>query len=472
MATNQNHSEGKIPVWMIVVGFCFSFWPGAILLGIRLWQDYSQRTNGKTRRTDSEWAQNAQDVTWRDVDGRRTYQAPQQSASNPTANGRYGGWNADGTYHYNYRAGQRTENTQTQAAQAPSAQSQSAQSQSARSRPQSASQSSYRQQPKQTQYTQPPRQQPRRSLLDHSRLNPRSGKALRLMGNILVGIGALLAALVFLLLGVFSWDAIQGSTLTAMCICIPGAAFSIIGSRKHDKVMRCRTYAAMLGERRYVNIDDLAAAIPTSYKRCCKDLNWMLSEGLLKGMYIDGTRRILTYPGAAPVQEESAPSAPTTAEEPISTAAPDGKKIYPEEARIRQLNDEIQDEYVSQRMDRLESLTHQIFAYADEHPDKEAQLRQFRNHYLPKTLSILESYARMERSGVEGGNIAAAMKDVEEIMDKLVLGFEKQLDALFDSEAMDVTTDVTVLENMLGMEGLSDLDPFGSLRKDDDLLRR
>lgn len=463
MTRTQNNGDGKIPVWMIVVGFCFSFWPGAILLGIRLWQDYSQRTNGKTRRTDSEWAQNAQDVTWRDVDGKRTYQAPQQSASTQTSNGRYGGWNADGTYHYNYRAGQRTETAQTQA---PSAQSQSSQP-----RQQSASQSSYRQQSRQTQYTQPPKQQPKRSLLDHSRLNPRSGKALRLMGNILVGIGALLAALVFLLLGVFRWDAIQASTLTAMCICIPGAAFSIIGSRKHDKVMRCRTYAAMLGERRYVSIDDLAAAIPTSYKRCCKDLNWMLSEGLLKGMYIDGARRILTYPGASPVQEKPAQPEPVPASEPVSTT-PDGQKIYPEEARIRQLNDEIQDEYVSQRMDRLESLTHQIFAYAEEHPDKEAQLRQFRNHYLPKTFSILESYARMERSGVEGGNIAAAMKDVEEIMDKLVLGFEKQLDALFDSEAMDVTTDVTVLENMLGMEGLSDLDPFGSLRKDDDLLRR
>ena len=148
-----------------------------------------------------------------------------------------------------------------------------------------------------------------------------------------------------------------------------------------------------------------------------------------------------------------------------------GRKAYPEETRIRQLNDSIQDEYVSQRMERLEDLTHQIISYADEHPEKEPQLRQFRNHYLPKTFSILESYARMERSGVEGGNIAAAMKDVEEIMDKLVQGFEKQLDALFDSEAMDVTSDITVLENMMRMEGLSDLDPFGSLKQDDDLLR-
>ena len=103
--------------------------------------------------------------------------------------------------------------------------------------------------------------------------------------------------------------------------------------------------------------------------------------------------------------------------------------------------------------------------YAEAHPEKENSLRQFRNHYLPKTFSILESYARMERMGVEGGNIGSAMKDVEDIMDKLVLGFEKQLDALFDSEALDVTTDVSVLENMMTMEGLSDLDPFGTMAR-------
>ena len=146
-----------------------------------------------------------------------------------------------------------------------------------------------------------------------------------------------------------------------------------------------------------------------------------------------------------------------------------GEKIYPEEARIHRINAQIEDAYVSQRMERLEELTHKILAYAEEHPEKESSLRQFRNHYLPKTFSILESYARMERMGVEGGNISSAMKDVEAIMDKLVLGFEKQLDALFDSEALDVTTDVNVLENMMTMEGLSDLDPFGSLKKDEEL---
>ena len=39
-------------------------------------------------------------------------------------------------------------------------------------------------------------------------------------------------------------------------------------------------------------------------------------------------------------------------------------------------------------------------------------------------------------------------------MDKIVEGFEKQLDQLFKTEAMDITTDVEVLERMLDKDGL------------------
>ena len=40
-------------------------------------------------------------------------------------------------------------------------------------------------------------------------------------------------------------------------------------------------------------------------------------------------------------------------------------------------------------------------------------------------------------------------------MGKVVEGFEKQLDQLFQGDAMDITTDVAVLEQMLQKDGLS-----------------
>ncbi|MBQ2995232.1 MAG: hypothetical protein IJD56_07010, partial [Peptococcaceae bacterium] len=54
----------------------------------------------------------------------------------------------------------------------------------------------------------------------------------------------------------------------------------------------------------------------------------------------------------------------------------------------------------------------------------------------------------------------ATMQKVESIMDNIVTSFEKQLDSLFGAEALDISTDITVLEGMLAREGLTDTKPF------------
>ena len=56
---------------------------------------------------------------------------------------------------------------------------------------------------------------------------------------------------------------------------------------------------------------------------------------------------------------------------------------------------------------------------------------------------------------MEGENISAATARIEGMMDQVVAGFEKQLDKLFQDDAMDITSDVQVLENMLKKDGLS-----------------
>ena len=109
---------------------------------------------------------------------------------------------------------------------------------------------------------------------------------------------------------------------------------------------------------------------------------------------------------------------------------------------------------MSRKIDRIGEITGKILDYQRRNPAKAAELRQFLNYYLPTTLKILNAYAQMDAQGVEEENISAAKKRIEEMMDKIVEGFEKQLDQLFKTEAMDITTDVEVLERMLDKDGL------------------
>ena len=51
--------------------------------------------------------------------------------------------------------------------------------------------------------------------------------------------------------------------------------------------------------------------------------------------------------------------------------------------------------------------------------------------------------------------VDATKAKVEAMMGTIVRAFDKQLDSLFGAEAMDISTDITVMENLLAQEGLS-----------------
>ncbi len=146
-------------------------------------------------------------------------------------------------------------------------------------------------------------------------------------------------------------------------------------------------------------------------------------------------------------------------EEPVSTGNAELDKAVAEGSAaiqtMRLLNDSIQDETVSGQIDRLEEVSTKIFAYVKDHPEKLPQIRKFMNYYLPTTLKLLRSYDELSRQGVSGENITGTMEKVESMMATIVLAFEKQLDGLFGDQAMDISTDITVLENMMAREGLT-----------------
>lgn len=126
-------------------------------------------------------------------------------------------------------------------------------------------------------------------------------------------------------------------------------------------------------------------------------------------------------------------------------------------SEIRRLNDSIQDETLSQQMDRLEHTTGKIMDAVTKDPDKLPQIRRFLNYYLPTTLKLLNAYDRMDATGVEGANIDGTKGRIEDIMETICTAFDRQLDALYGQEALDISTDIDVLEQMLAREGLGSM---------------
>ena len=88
-------------------------------------------------------------------------------------------------------------------------------------------------------------------------------------------------------------------------------------------------------------------------------------------------------------------------------------------------------------------------------PAKAKQVRRFANYYLPDAVNVLEQYAKLARQGVRGENAASIRAEVERNAASIATAFENQLDALYAAESMDLSADLTVLQNMMKGQGLS-----------------
>ena len=255
-----------------------------------------------------------------------------------------------------------------------------------------------------------------------------------------------------------------------------GGFVLFLGRDAKKKEARRKRYLAIIGNRAFVPVGDIARAIPVSAEQARAELQEMIEQGYFGlNAYIDPRTMCIVLEGAAacgaeyrqqPIYAEPEPEpvyeAEFREEEP---AKEESKKKEPAGEKdqyaqwidsIREVNDRIDDPVISEKIDRIELLTKKIFEMVKKRPDKEGQIRKFMNYYLPTTLKLLDSYALLEEQGIEGENITASKHQIEGIMDTLIQGFEKQLDLLFTAQAMDINSDIEVLENMMAADGLKE----------------
>ena len=151
--------------------------------------------------------------------------------------------------------------------------------------------------------------------------------------------------------------------------------------------------------------------------------------------------------------------------EPATTGSPELDELIRQRdlalSEMHRLNDSIEDPKISAQIDHMEAVTAKIIAHVVEHPRKLPQIRKFLNYYLPTTLKLMENYANFEEAGVSGENLSQAKAKIEKTMDSIVAGFEHQLDALYRTDAMDIASDIQVMETMLRRDTASVADDFG-----------
>lgn len=252
-----------------------------------------------------------------------------------------------------------------------------------------------------------------------------------------------------------------------------------IGSIK--KVSRYEKYLKALGSKTHCELNRLAQAVGKSPKFVRKELKGMIDDGLFLEGHLDEEENSLITSDESYIHylETRQKQAVKKQEEVVETKraqdAADAKKVDAQAQevlnkgnefirQIRRCNDAIPGQEISDKISRMETLVRKIFDRVQTHPEVVSELKKLMDYYLPMTIKLLNAYADMDAQPIQGENIQASKREIEATLDTLNSAFEKLLDSIFKATALDVSSDITVLQTLLAQEGLTE-DEFTKLRK-------
>ncbi len=272
------------------------------------------------------------------------------------------------------------------------------------------------------------------------------GKPMFITGLCVGGLGLL--ALADSLSEVFTLRDFLGDGFFSLGVLAVGIYLTIFGLVRAKQSKRLEEYASILPPNdTYYSIHELADRTGRPFRQIMADLQKMIDLGVWEQAWIDRkhSRLMFTEYSAEQMVQEEKQTAPKKSDDRAEGVL----------RRIRADNDRIADAVISQKIDRIELLTGEIFRYLSKHPDREGELRSFMDYYLPQTLKILETYAQLEEQGVETENIRRAKGQISGMLDQLTESYERQLDKLFDTDVLDISSDIEVMRQMLRNDGLS-----------------
>ena len=248
---------------------------------------------------------------------------------------------------------------------------------------------------------------------------------------------------------------------------VGGTALLCSGIGTLAKVSRFKVYLKTLGTKTSITLERLSRSVGKNERFVRKELQKMIKQGLFPEGHLDNEQKNLITSDETfqefersrlELEQRKRSQAVQAAKSPDSKIQEvlDKGNAYVKE--IRRCNDEIPGEEISAKIDRMEAIVRKIFERAEAHPEVVPDMKKLMDYYLPMTVKLLNAYADMDRQPVQGETIRKSKQEIDATLDTLNAAFEKLLDELFQDAAIDVSSDISVLNTLLAQEGLTGSD--------------
>lgn len=291
----------------------------------------------------------------------------------------------------------------------------------------------------------------------------------RISGALLLicGISGIILSSIIALVSLFSMI-VSGSspvtTLVSLLFLIISICITVRGGSLSARVSRYRKYRRELSGVTFSSIKVLAASVQKSTEYVVKDLQKMIQSRFFPEGHLDAEKTTFildheTYQQYLTLEQrikaEKAQQDERAANPELNALIQEGNVCI---QKIREANDAIPGEIISEKLNRLETVVTRIYEFVDKHPERVKDIRRFTSYYLPTTLKLVTAYREFDAQEIQGETVQSSKQEIEETLDMINQAFETMLDGLYEPDTRDLSADISVLQTMLKQEGLTDHD--------------
>lgn len=204
------------------------------------------------------------------------------------------------------------------------------------------------------------------------------------------------------------------------------------GNGQRRRLKRAEKYLELCGTKMYGVINEMARYTGKSVRYVRRDLRKMLKAGMFPDGHLDDketcfmlnnviyrqyleTEKAYLEQKKISEQEKEQNTAGTDTqdtdqnrrEQELHSIVAEGMEYI---RHLRDLNDRIEGEAISEKLYRLENLLKEIFDRVQEHPEQMHRMHKLMDYYLPTMLKLVEQYAEFDEISSPGEDILDAKK--------------------------------------------------------------
>ena len=241
------------------------------------------------------------------------------------------------------------------------------------------------------------------------------------------------------------------------------------GIKRLKQLKRLGIYRTILGSKLYADVKDLASAVKKPVAKVVAEIRGMIADRVFPQGHFDKEEKTFMATDAiyqnyldVEARAEELRRQQEAEEAAYADLPPEARKVVKQGKtyidEIREANENIPDPFVSEKLYRMEEIVTRIFTEVRERPELAGRLNMLMEYYLPTTGKLLNAYRDMSEQPIQGENIRSAKAEIENSLDTINDAFENLLDSFFEDEALDLSTDISVMKTVMKQQGLTDSD--------------